>query len=47
MLIIALGQEAKQGSFGFSIPLRYAVCSHKNHLIEAILMSTHNIPFAR
>ena len=22
---------------------RYVVCSHKNHLIEAILMSTHNI----
>ena len=24
----------------------YVVCSHWNRLIEAILMSTHNIPFS-
>ena len=30
-------------SFRFSLTSRYFVCSHKNRLIEAILMSTHNI----
>ena len=32
-------------SFRFSLVGRYAVCSHKNRLIEAILMSTHNVQF--
>ena len=25
----------------------YAVCSHKNRLIEALLLSIHNIPFSK
>ena len=33
-------------SFWFSLTWRYVVCSHQNRLIEAILISTHNIPFS-
>ena len=33
-------------SFRFSFTGRYIVCTHKNRLTEAILMSTHNIPFS-
>ena len=29
----------------FSLTRRYVVCSHLNRLMEAILMSTHNIRF--
>ena len=33
-------------SFRVSLIGRYVVCSHQNRLIEAILMSTHSIPFS-
>ena len=32
-------------SFQFASKQKYAVCTYKNHLIEAILMSPHNIHF--
>ena len=32
--------------FRFSLTCRHIICSHWNRLIEAILMSTYNIPFA-
>ena len=33
-------------SFRFSSILGNIMCSHENRLMEAILMSTHNIPFS-
>ena len=32
--------------FSIFFNIRYVVCSHENRLIEAILMSAHNIPFS-
>ena len=32
--------------FSIVFNMKYDVCSHKNRLTEAILMSTHNIPFS-
>ena len=32
--------------FSIFLTRKYVVCFHKNRLIEAILMSTHNIPFS-
>ena len=47
MLVIGPGQEISQGYlFNFLLYEGILVCSHQNHLIEAILMSTHNIPFS-
>ena len=43
MLIVAAGQEALYNRDIFSIFLNMKVCCV---LIEAILISTHNIPFA-
>ena len=43
---MAPDQEASKGHFLDFLRRGYVVCSHKNRLIEAILMSTHNIPFS-
>ena len=34
-------------SFRFSFARWYVVCSHWSRLTEAILMTTHNMPFSR
>ena len=42
--ILPLAQENKYlGKFSYSIMNLYVMCTHWNHLIEAILMSTLNI----
>ena len=48
---MSVNHSAKSGDiigiyFRFSITKRYSVYIHLNCLIEAILMSTHNIPFS-
>ena len=41
--ILSIAQENKYlGKFSYSIMKLYVVCTHKNRLIEAILMSTLN-----
>ena len=43
--IFPIAQENKYwGKFSYFIMKLYVVCTHKNRLIEAVLMSTHNIP---
>ena len=46
-LLLSVNHNARSRgiSFRFSLTWRYVVWSHQSHLIEAILMSTHNIPF--
>ena len=50
--LMSVNQSAKSKiviiwiSFRFSLRTRNVVCSHKNRLIEAILMRTPNIPFS-
>ena len=44
---LPIAQENKYsyfGNFSYGIMKLYVMCTHKNHLLEAILMSTFNVP---